>query len=108
MVAQYLGMLGLCSTSIAVGMFASSVTDSQVLAAVLGYILLLGFWIASFIGQALPGVWGDVGTAISLLKHQEKFNRGVIDAVDVFYYVAFTAIFLVLTQRFIEARRWAA
>lgn len=108
MIAQYLGMIGLCSAFIAVGMFASSVTDSQVLAAAIGYVLLLGFWILSWVTDALSGSLGKIGEAASLYAHLEKFNRGMIDAVDVFYYVAFTAIFLVLTQRFIEARRWAA
>lgn len=108
MVAQYLGLIGLSSAFIAVGIFASSVTDSQVLAAVLGYILLFGFWIVSWIAEALPGAAGDIGKAASLLWHLEKFNRGIIDSVDVFYYIAFTSVFLLLSLRFVEARRWAA
>ena len=108
MVAQYLGILLLSSAFIGVGIFASSVTDSQVLAAVFGYILLFGFWIVSWIAEALPGSAGDIGKALSLLSHLEKFNRGIIDSVDVFYYVAFTSIFLILSLRFVEARRWAA
>lgn len=108
MIAQYVGMVGLSCAFISVGLFASSVTDSQVLAAVLGYILLFAFWILNWIADALPATLGDIGKAASVLGHLEKFNRGVIDAVDVFYYVAFTAIFLLLSLRFVEARRWAA
>jgi ABC-2 type transport system permease protein len=108
MIAQYLGIFLLCGAFIGVGLFASSVTDSQVLAAVFGYILLFGFWIVSWVAEALPGSAGDIGKAVSLLSHLEKFNRGIIDSVDVFYYVAFTSIFLLLSLRFVEARRWAA
>lgn len=108
MIAQYVGLLGLSSAFIAVGLFASSVTDSQVLAAVFGYVLLLGFWILHWVTDAISGPIADLGQAASLLNHLEKFNRGMIDAIDVFYYLAFTSVFLVLSLRFVEARRWAA
>lgn len=105
--AQYLGMI-LCSMAfISVGVFASSITESQVIAAVVSYLLLLFFWIAGFFSEALPSKVGKVVGAAGLLPHIENFGKGIIDAVDVFYYLAFTAVFLFLAIRAIEARRWA-
>ena len=108
MLTTYLGLIGLSSAFISIGMFFSSVTDSQILAAVLSFVALLTLWIAHFLTAILPDSMRDLGEVLSLYSHTEKFNRGVIDATDVFYYVAFTAVFLVLSQRFIEARRWAS
>ena len=61
MISQYAGMFGLSCAFIAVGLFASSVTDSQVLAAVLGYIMLFAFWILNWVADALPGSAADIG-----------------------------------------------
>lgn len=108
MFTQYLGLVGVSMAFISVGMFASSVTDSQVLAAVLAFILNLFLWIAHVITPILPEGLSELGVALSVYSHLDKFNRGLIDAVDVFYYFAFTAIFLLLSLRFVEARRWAA
>lgn len=105
--AQYLGMI-LCSMAfISVGVFASSITESQVIAAVVSYLLLLFLWISAFFAEAVPASIGPVVKAVGLLPHLGNFEKGIIDAVDVFYYLAFTAVFLFLAVRAIEARRWA-
>ncbi len=106
-VAQYLGMLLLASAFVSVGLFASSITQSQVIAGVVAYALLFGFWVIRFFSEALPSGLGSAVKAVSFLSHLENFARGIVDAVDVFYYLAFTGLFLFLTLRSIEARRWA-
>ncbi len=107
MAAQYLGMI-LCSMAfISVGIFASSITSSQVIAAVVSYLLLLMFWISWFFAQALPSRVADVVKQVALIDHLDNFGKGVVDAVDVFYYLAFTVAFLFLAVRAVEARRWA-
>lgn len=108
MIAQYVGLLGVAAAFTSVGIFASSVTDSQILAAVLAFILNLFLWIAHVLTPILPEGMEKVGEALSVFSHMSKFNRGIIDSVDVFYYVAFSAVFLLLSLRFVEARRWAA
>ena len=108
MIAQYVGLLGISCAFISVGMFFSSVTDSQILAAAGSFVALLTLWIAHALTPIFPSGLEDLGETLSLYAHLEKFNRGVIDAVDVFYYLAFSAVFLVLAHRFVEARRWAA
>lgn len=107
-VAQYLGLVAISCTFISIGLFFSSVTDSQILAAVGTFITLLLLQIAHFVSQLFPDALAGLGRELSIFGHLEKFERGVIDALDVFYYVAFTVVFLVLTHRFVEARRWAA
>lgn len=43
---------------------------------------------------------------ISVLLHLDSFNRGVLDTADVFYFAAFTFVFLFLTHRSLESRAW--
>ena len=104
---QYLGMLLASMCFLSVGIFASSITSSQVISAVIAYILLLTFWIGGFISEALPTGAANIGKSLGLIGHLENFGKGILDATDVFYYLAFTAIFLFLSYRALEARRWS-
>ena len=107
MLAQYLGLIALSAAFISVGMFTSALTESQILAAVFSFLLLVALWILPWLADAVSEQLGEIGQILAPLPHLENFNRGLIDSVDVFYYLAFTAIFLVLSLRFLEARRWA-
>lgn len=104
---QYLGMVLSSAAFISVGIFASAITESQVIAAITGYILLLAFWIIGLFAQILPTTAGAIAKGIALSQHLDNFAKGVVDSVDLYYYVAFTAAFLFLTYRAVEARRWA-
>lgn len=91
----------------AVGTFSSSLTDNQMVAGVIGFGLLLLFWI---LGWAEALVTGPVGNAIanlSLLKRFDDFQKGIIDLSSVLYYVSFIFIFLFLAVRVIDSRRWS-
>ncbi len=104
---SYIALL-LCSAAFcAAGMFASSLTRDQVAAGLAGIIILLPFWL---IGQAAnltdhPGL-AEVLDKASFLTHVRSFTRGVIDTADIAYFVAFVFVFLFLTYRTLESRRW--
>jgi ABC-2 type transport system permease protein len=102
----YLGLLLMGATFIAVGVFASSLTDNQIVAAVTTFGVLLIFWILGWSADYAGGVFGRVLQFLSLLEHNDSFSKGVLDTKDVLYYVNFTALALFLTLRSLEARRW--
>lgn len=108
LLAQYLGLVLVSCAFVSVGLFASSVTRNQVIAAVAGYMLLFWFWVSGFIGQAdfMTGKLGTVLQATSLEGHLQNFEKGVIDAKDLFFYLAFIATFTMLALFLMEARRW--
>ena len=108
LLAQYVGLVLVSCSFVSVGLFASSITKNQVIAAVAGYMLLFWFWVSGFIGQAdfMTGKLGTVLQATSLEGHLQSFEKGVIDAKDVFAYLAFIAIFTLLALFLMEARRW--
>ncbi|MFN7146809.1 MAG: ABC transporter permease [Myxococcota bacterium] len=106
MATSYVGLVGVAAAFCAAGLFASSLTDDQVAAGLLGIVILLPFWLVGRAEALLPEEWADAIRPLSVLMHLDSFNRGVLDTADLFYFVAFTFVFLFLTYRSLESRRW--
>lgn len=102
----YLGLLLLGAAALAAGLFASSLSDSQVVSAVLAFGLLLGFWVAGWIGEELPGAAGRTLAYVALVPHYEDFARGVVASQDVVYFLSLASGFLFLAVRRLESARW--
>ena len=106
MVNSYLGMLLLGGAALAIGLFASSLTSNQVVAAVVSGGFLFALW---FVGQAaglLPEAIGEVLAYVSLSTHYNDFLLGIIDTQAVVYYLSVAALFLYLTIRSLDTGRW--
>jgi len=106
LVTGYLGLLLMGATFLAVGIFASSLTENQIVASITTFGVLLIFWVIGWSSDYLGGPWGRVLTHLSLIDHFDSFAKGVLDTKDVIYYVDFTVVALFLTLRSLEARRW--
>ncbi|HSF07689.1 MAG TPA: ABC transporter permease subunit [Methylomirabilota bacterium] len=102
----YLGLLLMGATFLAVGLFASSLTENQIVASVITFGVLLIFWVIGWSSDYAGGMWGRILSHISLLEHFDSFAKGVLDTKDILYYVNFTIVALFLTLRSLEARRW--
>jgi ABC-2 type transport system permease protein len=102
----YLGLLLMGATFLAVGIFASSLTENQIVASITTFGTLLILWVIGWSAEYVGGAWGRVLTHLSLLDHFDTFARGVLDTKDVIYYVDVTVIALFLTLRSLETRRW--
>jgi ABC-2 type transport system permease protein len=104
----YLGVLLLGAAVLAIGIFASALTRHQLVAAAVGAaitgIMFLFYPIALVIEPPLSTVLG--GLAIHA-RHFSGFQIGVLHLRDVFYYLAVTYFFLLLSTKTLEARRWA-
>jgi ABC-2 type transport system permease protein len=102
----YVGLLLLGAAFIAVGIFASSLTENQIIASMTTFGILLIFWVIGWSADFAGGTWRTVLTHLSLIEHFDSFGKGVFDTRDVLYYVNFTIVALFLTQRSLEFRRW--
>jgi len=102
----YLGLLLMGATFLAVGIFASSLTENQIVASIITFGVLLMFWVIGWSSDYLGGTWGRVLSHLSLIEHFDSFAKGVIDTRDVLYYFDFTIVALFMTLRSLEARRW--
>ena len=102
----YLGLLLMGATFLAVGIFASSLTENQIVASITTFGVLLILWVIGWSAEYVGGSWGKMLSHLSLLDHFDTFARGVLDTKDVIYYVDVTVVALFLTLRSLETRRW--
>ncbi len=105
-VTGYLGVLLIAACYAAIGVFASSLTENQIIAAVLTFGIILMFWLIGLASQSVGTTMGDVLEYLALFSHMQNFTRGIIDTSDLMYYVSFTGFALFLTYRVLESRRW--
>jgi ABC-2 type transport system permease protein len=102
----YLGLILLGATFLAVGLFASSLTENQIVAAVTTFGILLMFWVIAWPADNAGGVFGKVLQHLSIPEHNDSFAKGILDTKDLVYYLDFTLLALFLALRSIESRRW--
>src|SRR5580700_10435847 len=103
--AGYAGVLLLGGSLIALGTFISSLTENQLIAAVLTFAAFLFVWVLD-LGSNADGGIGAVVQYLSVIRHYDDFTRGVIDTSALIYYVSFIALFLFLTVRSVDSMRW--
>jgi gliding motility-associated transport system permease protein len=104
--AGYAGMALLGVAFIACGTAASTVTENQVVAALLTYGALVFAWFASWNEAAIGERIAPVLLQLSLFDHFYGFTQGVIDSRDVTYLLAFAVFFLFLALRSLGTRAW--
>jgi ABC-2 type transport system permease protein len=92
---------------IAFGLFASSLTENQFIAAIITVVGLLVVQIAESLASSIEGFVGKAFDWFSLLSRYRTFIRGVFDIVPIIYFISFIALFIFLTVRVIERRRWS-
>ncbi len=104
--SAYLGLLIMGAAFLAVGMFVSSLTENQVIAALGTFTLLIILWAIGWGAEAVTGPAGDVLRHLSVSEHLDNFMKGVIESRDVVYFLDLTVVFLVLSLLSLQRRRW--
>jgi len=105
--SAYLGVFGIGALFLAAGLFASALSRSQIVAAVVGFALVFAFFFFGFLeflstGPATREVFGY----LNVLQHMEDFNKGIVDTRRLVYYVTATVFLLFLSIRALEERKW--
>jgi len=104
--AVYLGMFLLVGAMVAIGVFISSLTESQLIAAMFTYGAILLLWNLSWNEAAVPGDLLGLISQLCAFDHFEPFSRGVIDLKDIAYFGSIAVFMGFLTMRSMEARQW--
>lgn len=102
----YLGVVLLGAACLALGLFTSSLTQNQIIAAVLGVGLLLLLWLVGGASDLFGGTAGAVLRQLELPSHFFDFPRGVVDTRHVVYFASVTAAGLFLSYLSLQTRRW--
>jgi ABC-2 type transport system permease protein len=101
----YLGLLLLGSAILAVGIFFSSVTESQIIAVVLSFVFLLVFWIINWLSRS-EAWYGKLLQYISIFQRFDDFTKGVLNLNDAFYFISFAFFALFATGIVLQSQRW--
>ena len=91
----------------AIGIFASSLTGSQIISG----IITIGLLVLIFFMGLIPVVWGEFPAAgifhyMSCSEHLDRFSAGLVDTRPVVFYLTMTVLTLAVTIRIIDHRRW--
>ncbi len=100
----YLGMLLLLATFTAIGLYLSSLTENQTIAAISTFGVLLMLWIIDWLGGSVSN-GQSVLSYLSLLRHHQSMLEGVFNTSDIAYYLLLIVGFLVLTIRQLDRER---
>ncbi len=105
-ISGYIGLIVVGGTLLAIGVLTSSLTQNQIVAAVLGVVFTIGFWIVGGGSSLLSGPLASVLNYLSLSQHINSFYQGVIDVKNIIYYLSVIFGALYIATRVVEIRRW--
>ncbi len=103
----YLGMVLLGAAYLSVGLFASTLTPHQLVAAIVGTAILAIFAIMMQVLVANAGEpWNYLAAKLNAMTYFRDFSRGMFDTRGVVFFLTATGLFLFLSVKTLESRRW--
>ena len=105
-VTGYLGLLMMGGCFLSLGLFISSLTKNQIVAAMATFAVFLMLWVINWIGTFVGPTTQAVLSHLSLTEHFDDFAKGIIDTKHVIYYLSFMAFGLFLTAKSVDSERW--
>jgi len=102
----YIGLILLGAAFISLGLFASSLCENQMIAAMLSFGGMLCFWIFGWAKYALDNAFGEILGKLSLFERYSEFIKGVVDSGNVLFFVVFIVLWLFMATRVVESDRW--
>ena len=103
----YVGLIGIGSLFLAIGLLSSCLSRSQLVAAVLTFSVLVVLIVVGFLenlvtDESLRGLIGY----LNLLQHMEEFGKGIVETRRLVYYLSSIVLLLFFSARILEARKW--
>jgi ABC-2 type transport system permease protein len=108
-IGSYIGLIFLASAFVAIGVFSSSLTNSQIVAFLMASFLCFLFHWGFFYFSKLPlfvGKTDDIVQMMGMEYHYNSISRGLIDTRDVVYFLTLSGLFLSATVTSLERRKW--
>ena len=105
--SSYIGMILLGASFLSIGLLASSLTQNQVVAAMISFGVILALWLVGFLNSIVTGQAAEIVAYVSIIDHYSVFMRGLVSTKDVIYYLSIIAAALFLATRSLETRRWS-
>jgi len=105
--SSYLGAALVGAACLAIGLFASSLSANQAVAAFIALTITLVLWLAERVALFVdnPNIRSFI-SQMALFTHYGSFTQGVINTKDVFYYLSITVVFVFMAVQSLQSRRW--
>jgi ABC-2 type transport system permease protein len=105
---NYIALLLLGFAFIAIGQFISSLTENQAIAAIGGFAVMLGILLLDALPSIIPNPrLAAVITELSFTRRYTPITNGILSVSNLFFFISVCGIFLFLTARVLEKRRWS-
>jgi ABC-2 type transport system permease protein len=102
----YLGLILFAASILSLGSFLSTLTENQIIAAILTFVLVLVLWFMNIFAEGgTEGIQAYL-SYLSPLRHLEDFQKGVLDLSHVVYFLSVCVLGVFLTYRSLETMRW--
>ena len=105
-VTAYLGLILMGGCFLSVGMFISSLTSNQIVAAVASFFVFLFLWVVNWFASFSNPVVSTIVNYLSIVEQWDDFGKGIIDTSHLIYYMCFITFGLFLTFKSMDSERW--
>ena len=102
----YLGLVLYGAAALSIGILTSTLTSNQIVAFVVSAGILMLLYFADTGSGVVGGIWSTLVSEIGMRSHFNDFDRGVIDTKHIIYFLSVITVFLFLSIRALESRRW--
>lgn len=106
LLSSYLGLVLMVASLVAIGVFISSLFNSQVVVFLVSLAIVLVFWLVRPASTTTGGLGNQILTYLNFIDHYLNFYQGTIDLSDIVYYLSLTSLGLFLGTVSVEIRRW--
>lgn len=105
---NYVAVILAGAAYIAISQFMSSLTESQIISALLSMLTLSSFFFLNMIFSATKiDIIANIASFLSVITRFANFTKGIFSLSDIVYFISLAALFLFFTSRVIEKRRWS-
>jgi len=105
-VSGYLGLLLMAAVYIGIGIFASSLTENQIVAFIISFLIVLALFLLNKVLIYVPEGLASTFEFLGIDYHFSNIARGVIDSRDLIYFVSLIGFSLLLATVSLERRKW--
>jgi ABC-2 type transport system permease protein len=105
--SSYFGYILLVAIFISLGIFASSLTENQIIASIISLVSIFLIQNIGYLASFFSGFLNKAFLWLSVTDRYEDFSIGIIDLTSIIFMICYAAVFLILTVRIIERKRWS-
>lgn len=106
-ISSYLGYILIGAVFVSLGIFASSLTENQIVASIISLVSIFLIQNIGYLASFFSGFLNKAFLWLSISNRYVDFNKGIIDLTSIVFMISYAAVFILLTVRIIEHKRWS-